>query len=350
MNAPVNVPSPTLVDGFSVWTGPQMAGQSGWVHHLDPATLAEIEAAVRVLRARGASLEAVGAADFPLPSLAATLPAMRQEITEGRGFVMIRGLPRERYSDDELGMIFWGIGTHFGVGLPQSWIGEKLGHVIDLSDEEAEPRAYHNGGHIGMHTDSCDIVALLCLRPAKSGGASRLASAHAVHNMLLAEDAALLAPLYEGFPYRSTNADAKGADRAALTPYKVPVFLRNQGALEVYYIRGYIRRAVAAGDVVLSAEQIAALDRMDKIAMSPDVYLDMDFQPGDMQFVNNRKIFHGRTDYEDFPEKERRRHLLRLWLKVPEWAPMHSTQTTHSEEEKWRWAENMKKREHAAKG
>lgn len=343
-NAKVHEPSFERAEGPQVWLGAEMERHRDWIYHLPEAAVAEIDACIARLRARSAVLEDIGPNDFPLTSIASDLARMRREIGQGRGFVLIRGLSPQKYSDDEFGMIFWGFGTHFGQGQPQSWQGERLGHVIDLSDEEAEPRAYHNGGHIGMHTDSCDIVALLCLRPAISGGASRLASAHAVHNRLLEEAPGQLEHLYDGFHYRSTGADAAGAERPALTPYKVPVFKRNQGLLDTYYVRGYIRRAIRAGDTVLSEQQLAALDRLDALAQEPGVFLDMDFQPGDMQFVNNRAIFHGRTDYEDYKEKERRRHLLRLWLKVPEWPAISAVQGTHTDEEKWRWLENMRRR------
>jgi hypothetical protein len=336
--------------GRRVWMGGDFEAERDWVYHLPPAAIAEVEARVADLRARGVTLETIGQDDFPLESISADLAAMRAEIEHGRGFVMIRGLQRDRYTDEEFGLIFWGFGTHFGEGQPQSWLGERLGHVVDMSDEEDEPRAYHRAGHIGMHTDSCDIVALLCLHPAISGGASRLASAHAVHNILLDRHPELLRHLYEGYLYRSTGADARGADRPALTAYKVPVWKRNANWLDTYYVRGYIRRAIAAGDVTLGAEELRALDTLDAIAQEPGVFLDMDFRPGDMQFLNNRVIFHGRTDYVDHEEKALRRHLLRLWLRVPSWPPIAREQSTHSDAEKWRWLENMRKRQLAPAG
>jgi hypothetical protein len=331
--------------GARVWLGRDLQDRRDWVWTLPAAALAEIDERIAALRARGVTLETIGQDDFPLHSIAGDIARIRQEIEQGRGFALIRGLPREKYSDADFELIFWGFGTHFGAGQPQSWLGERLGHVIDLSDEEEEPRAYHRGGHIGMHTDSCDIVALLCLHPARTGGASRLSSAHAVHNLMLERHPALMPHLYAGFHYRSTGPDARGADRPALTPYKVPVFRPNTNWLDTYYVRGYIRRAIAAGDTVLSAAELAALDEMDRIALEPGVYLDMDFRPGDMQFVNNRVIFHGRTDYADFEEKARRRHLLRLWLRVPGWPEIATVQNTHTDAEKWRWVENMRKRQ-----
>lgn len=331
--------------GRRVWMGREFEGERDWVYQLPEAAIAEVEARVADLRARSVTLETIGQDDFPLHSIADDLAKMRKEIEHGRGFVMIRGLQREDYTDDEFGMIFWGFGTHFGHGQPQSYLGERLGHVIDVSDEEEEARAYHRGGHIGMHTDSCDIVALLCLYPAKSGGASRLASAHMVHNLLIERHPELLRSLYEGYLYRSTAPDARGAGRSPLTPYKVPVWKLNGDWLDTYYVRGYIRRAIAAGDTTLGADELRALDTLDAIAQEPGVFLDMDFRPGDMQFVNNRVIFHGRTDYVDHEEKALRRHLLRLWLQVPSWPPISRVQNTHTDEEKWLWLENMRKRQ-----
>lgn len=325
------------IDGPAAWRGRDLASPD-WVRTLSPETLDEIGAALERLRRRGATLADVGIDDFVLPSFATTAAAIRDDLARGRRFAVLRGLPVETCSEADIGMIFWGIGAQFGRGMPQSHLGDRLGHVIDLSDEEAAPRVYHAGGALDMHTDSCDVVALLCLRTARSGGASRIASAMEIHNRLLAADPRHLDVFYEGFRYRIMEADARAAGRPPLVPYRVPVYRRTNGWLNCYFIRPYIERAIAAGDVELSRAERAALDAFDAIAGEPGLCLEMMFEPGDVQFLNNRAVLHGRTDYEDHPAKSQRRHLLRLWLTMPDWPRIADVQSVHSEHDKGAWA------------
>ncbi|MEJ1977926.1 MAG: TauD/TfdA family dioxygenase [Acetobacteraceae bacterium] len=193
---------------------------------------------------------------------------------------------------------------------------------MDVSDEEPDPRrrrGYHSGGHQDVHTDSCDIVSMLSIRVAKSGGASTLVSAHALHNIMLDTCPGLLQVFYDGLYLRTTDTDAAAAGRPALSPHRVPAFRVANGQLNCSYVRGYVDRAVAAGDVQLSAVEKAAVEVFTAFSNHPELCFAMMLEPGDMQFVNNRTLLHGRAQFEDHAEKSRRRHLLRLWLTVPDW-------------------------------
>ncbi len=186
-----------------------------------------------------------------------------------------------------------------------------------------------------MHTDTCDIVSLMCVRGAKSGGASRIVSAAAVHNRLLETRPDLLALCYEGFVCRRMPLDAELGSGVVLKT--VGFFSRASGALSTNLSGDYPRRAAAAGDVTLTPQQLEALEVLQEIARSPEFYLDMAIGEGDIQFLNNRAILHGRTEYEDWPKVTERRHLLRLWLEVADWPPLPANQGMHNADDHRGW-------------
>jgi hypothetical protein len=316
------------IEGPRVWHGSRIDLREEGVRTLSAAEVDEIDAALRHLRSRGnIDFPDITPDTFPLPTLGGYLAGLGDELRYGRGFLLLRGLPRERYSVDDTARLYVGLGAHIGRLVPQSYQGELLGHVIDVSDIESEARGYHAGGAQGMHTDNCDIVSLLCVRGAKSGGVSRFVSAAAVHNRLLEERLDLLEALYGEYVFRRMERDAEYGDGQLVR--NVVIFSRASGEFSCNISGSYPRRAVAAGDAVMTQRQSEALDALKQIAASPDLYLDMTIGEGDIQFLNNRTILHGRTGYEDWPEVARR-HLMRLWLEVPSWPDLPKNQGMHS--------------------
>ena len=332
--------------GRSTWTAKELSRLDDWIYQLPQKALDEIDVAVKQLKDSDVDVLSVTREDMPLSSISADLESIREEIATRRGFVIMRGLPSDKYSNDELAKIFWGIGTHFGNAMPQSFMGDRLGDIMDLSDEEPDPRrrrAYHSGGEQETHTDSSDIVAMLSICTAKSGGACRLASAHTVHNLMLDYCPGLLRQFYEGFYVRRANSDAEAAGHPPLSPNRVPIYTHSDGWLNCWYVRGYVQRAIDAGDIEVDPIELAAMKAFEAFSNHPDIRLEMLLQPGDMQFFNNRTVLHGRTEFEDYPEKERRRHLLRLWLAVPKWPAMPAVQQPHSDEDMLNWEANAEK-------
>jgi Taurine catabolism dioxygenase TauD, TfdA family len=320
----------------AVWTGATIDYHSDGLHTLTSADVAEIDAALANLHDLGdLDFPAITPATFPLPVLGGFLQDLREELRFGRGFLLLRGIPRERYSTDDMARIYFGLGAHIGLALPQSWQGELLGHVIDVSDIESGARGYHAGGAQRFHTDSCDVVSLMCLQSAKSGGASRICSAIAVHRRLERERPDLLQVLYDGFVFRRREVDADYGSGVLVR--KISVFARTDDEISVFLSGDYPNRAVAAGDAVMTPIQREALDEVQRIAASPETYLDMNIGEGDIQFLNNRMLLHGRTGYEDHREMVRRRHLLRLWLKVPGWPTQPEGQAMHTHEDHPLW-------------
>lgn len=313
-------PPRPLVQGPSAWVGADLAQRPHeWIHQLSPRELAEIEAAVTALR--GCDIAELRRADFPFPTLGPVLERLRDEVLNGRGFVLIRGLPVADRSIADSAAAYWGIGTWFGNARSQNAKGHLLGHVRDLGMSTRDPnvRIYQTTERQNFHTDSCDIVALLCLQTAKSGGLSSLTSSMSIYNAMATRRPDLAARLLQPFP-----TDRRGEIPDGKNPwFDIPVFNDYQGYLSAIYAPHYVRSSQRFPEARrLTAEDMEALEMFDSLAEDPELRLDMEFRPGDMQFVHNHTILHDRTAFEDWPEPERRRHLLRLWLASPGARPL----------------------------
>jgi hypothetical protein len=308
--------------GPAAWYGPAMSARSDWLMPLSAGEIAEVEDATRALVARDADIAALRAADFPLPSLAARLKArVRDEVLNGRGFVLLRGLPVERWSMREAATAFFGLGSHLGSARSQNGKGHVLGHVQDLGLDVSDPnvRIYQTHERQTFHTDSCDIVGLLCLKTAKSGGLSALVSSTTIFNEMRRRRPDLVQLLFEPFA-----TDRRGEVPEGRKPYfEIPVFNWYRGYLSAIYQRQYLDSAQRFAEAPrLTPERIAALDLFDELANDPRLHMFMEFRPGDVQLVHNHTILHDRTSFVDWPEPKRRRHLLRLWLAAAEARPL----------------------------
>jgi hypothetical protein len=304
-----------LIEGPSVWFASEMRGrEEEWSYRLSPSEVAELEAALKTVQERGIDIADIRRKDFPLPTLGPVLERLRGDVLDGRGFVLLRGVPVEDRPIAESAALYWGIGTYFGSARSQNAKGHLLGHIYDLGGSSAtDPtiRSYATSERQNFHIDRCDVVALLCLRRAKSGGLSAIASSMAVHNVMAERRPDLLERLYQPFP-----VDRRGEVPEGKAPfYAAPVFNEHAGKVSVLYSRLHIGSSQRFPDARrLSPEDIEALDMLGELAGDPELRLDMAFMPGDIQFLHNHTILHARTGYEDWPEADRKRHLLRLWL------------------------------------
>jgi hypothetical protein len=305
----------------SAWRGPELADDPSWICPLTEAEIAELDAALRHFQALGLPLAAMTQAHFPLSGCAATLARHFDEIMHGRGFVVVRGLPMARYSDDEVGLIFYGIGTHLGVPLRQNPQGDLLGHVFDQGRPygQIDVRGYETNAHLPFHTDGCELVGLLCLRAARAGGLSSLVSSTAVHEEIARSHPELLPPLYRGFHYIRREA---ALGDAPVTPQRVPVFGVKDGVVSCRLVANQIKAGAKKLGQPLAPVEQQALDLVAELSYSARFRLDMDLIPGDMQLCNNYTVMHSRTEFEDWPEPHRRRHMLRLWLGTHEARPL----------------------------
>ncbi|MGI9475924.1 MAG: TauD/TfdA family dioxygenase [Hyphomicrobiaceae bacterium] len=313
---------PPAIEGPSVWYGPEMTARHDWIYRLSDADIAEIERAMQPLVDAEADIAQITKADFPLPGLAPKLAGICSDVINGRGFALMRGLPVERWSMRQSATAYYGIGTHFGNARPQNGKGHVLGHVRDLGrDAVNDPtaRVYQTTERQTFHTDSCDIVALLCLKTAKSGGASSLVSSMTIYNEMLKRRPDLLPCMFE-----SMHSDRRGEVPEGQKPWHdIPVLNWYEGHLSAIYARRYIDSARRFPEVPeLTEQQRAALDLFDDLANDPAIHMQMSFEPGDMQWVHNHTMLHDRTAFEDWPDPERKRHLLRLWLATPGARPL----------------------------
>jgi hypothetical protein len=302
------------VEGAANWKGPELAGSTDWIYTLTDEDVAEIDAALAHVRSKRLKIPAITRRDFPLPKLGAKLAAILEEIEHGRGFVLMRGLPVERLGEADATAAYWGIGTWFGEVAPQNMMGELLGHVRAIGGDwnrNFNIRGYQTTVHLPFHCDKSDMVGLLCLQTAKAGGASCIASSVAIHDEILRTRPDLLEALYQDF-----CIDHRGEQFDGEAPYYVaPVFAVHKGRFFARFGQKYVESAQRFPDVPrLTAAQVEAMDLFSKLALSDEFRLDMIFERGDMQFLNNHLIVHSRDDYEDRPEPERRRHLLRMLL------------------------------------
>ncbi len=309
---------PLPIRDASAWFGPDLAGRNDWIELLSGEELAEIEAASRRLAATEIDWQHLETTDFPLPTLKPRLERIRHEILEGRGFVLLRGLPVELWGRRISAIAFMGLGRYLGNFRSQNRDGHLLGHVKDmgLSSNDPNVRKYQTSERQNYHTDSCDIVGLLCLHTARSGGLSSLVSSTTVFNQMRERRPYLASVLFDPI-----ETDRRGEVPAGQLPYfRIPVFNWYAGLLSAVYQRSYIESARRFPDVpALTSEQVDALDLFDQLCDDPALHLRMELQAGDIQMVHNHSLLHDRTAFEDWPEPDRRRHLLRLWL-APEQA------------------------------
>jgi len=304
---------PGPITGPSAWRGEELRSSEAWIHTFTTSELSELHRALARVHARGLTLPEIGRDDFPLPTLGPRLEALRHELLHGRGFALLRGLPMERYALEDAAGIYWGIGAWFGRPRSQNARGHLLGHVRDVGYDLDDPRVrtYQTTKRQYYHTDSVDLVALLCVRKAKAGGLSSLVSSVTAYNELLRRRPDVVPTLFEPF-----HVDRRGEVPPGMDPwFSLPVFNWYSGLLTTIYVRRYIESAQRFPEVPrLTSPQIDALDALDAVLEDPQIHLQMGFEPGDIQLVHNHQILHDRTAFEDWPDPSRKRHLLRLWL------------------------------------
>jgi hypothetical protein len=296
------------------WRAADVADPEVWTHRLTADEITELEAALAHARAHVDDVLDVTKALFPLGTLVPVLDEIAEQLINGRGFQRISGLPVDRLGADDASWIYWGIGMHLGVPWAQNAKGHLLGDVKDQGKAHDDPTARGNeigGSALGFHSDGSDLVGLLCLDPGVSGGESLISNALLCHNLLATSDPELAGALYEGLPY-----DFRGEQAADGKPfYRVPAFSRQGGRLFVRYIPQFILASQRHESAPrLTAMQKAAMKAYSALVDDPDHWVEMSFDAGDMQFVNNYHVLHGRREYVDDTESGRIRWLKRLWL------------------------------------
>ena len=314
-------PLPTPLTGPSAWVGNQMAQRNDRLVHLTPQQISELESAAVHYLSLGRDVGEITAQDFPLPTLASRLNELSDTLLNGRGFEVLRGLPVQTYSQETAATIFCGIGAHLGRARSQNAAGHILGHVRNIGMDPNDPNAriYQTAARQTFHTDSADVVGLMCLREAQDGGMSLLVSVETIANRMAEQRPDLLALLFDPIATDRRGEVPEGAEPFML----IPILSWHEGHLSVFYQRQYIESAQRFEAAPrLTQAHIDALDLFDSLANDPDLHLSMQLQPGDLQFVYNHSQLHDRTGFTDWPDPHKRRHLLRLWLSMPDDRPL----------------------------
>ena len=317
------------INGPNVWRGIDCKNTDLWTHRLSPGVMSEISAIVHEAQSKGRNQYDFRFELYEIPRLRKELKVILNDLAEGPGFSLIRGINIDTKNCETLKLTLQVIGHHMGLVGPQENHPRSIGEVRDVRPE-IRTHYYHGGGPLPMHMDPIDAVGLFCIRAAKQGGESRIVSSAAVHNEILKSRPDLLNLLYRGFKHRRRKERSNSG--SSITEFYCPIFAKIGGKFVCNYIPRPIRWAVDDGLVNLSKAEEEALSLLDITAACENLCLHMDMQPGDLQFLNNRFIMHGRSDYVDFEELEKRRFMLRLWLTIPSW-PKFPSNMPHSDVE-----------------
>ena len=313
---------PAAVREPCAWRAADLQVDRSWVVPVSEAQSAELSAAVAAVRARGLRAADFGKADFPLPMFGPALAKAQHDLEHGRGCVLLRGLPVSGDVEDAA-RLMWGLGLYLGRALRQHervnlgrFRDDLLAHIVDQGLDYNAPNVFGSatGAEQMPHTDPADVVGLLCVRKAESGGVSRIASAMAVYNELRATRPDLVRVLLDGYAHdlRSQQAGESGP----LTPKRVPVYSEHEGRLACVYNSKTVLAGAQKTGVPLTRLEREALDAVNALALDPRFQLEMHLEPGDAQFLNNYTLLHSRTEWKD-RDPATGRLMLRLWLKVP---------------------------------
>jgi hypothetical protein len=296
------------------WSPERLKDVSSWSYRITERDADELAEGVAAVRRQGVAVVDVDRDSFPLKSFGDVLRDVRHELMDGLGIVMMQNFPLDRFDREETAIAYIGLGSHLGETKSQNKFGHILGHVKDLGGDYQDPqtRGYMTSAEMRFHTDACDYVGLLCLQTSKTGGASRIASSVTVYNRMLERRPDLVELLTQDF-YRSRSGEISPGD---LPYFKQPIFS---------FTEGYFS-ATGVGAVIDKAQKLPGVPKFTPAQQEAvDLYrqtvdesaLDIDFQRGDIQFLNNFVMLHTRREYEDWAEPARKRHLLRLWLRDP---------------------------------
>ena len=309
--------------GAAVWRSADVTADRSWYVELDDRQRDAIVAATQTALADGVNLATVDRTNFALPSLADAIGGWVQQLAVGRGFLLLRGFPVDRLTEPEVELAYAGLGVHFGKPVGQNKDAELLTHVRDerLPASAGTVRLYRTRERQDFHTDGADIIGLLCLHGAVRGGESKLVSSGAIYNEMLRTRPELLEAMYGPMAW-----DRQGDVPAGELPwFTLAPFNDVDGVPRIFYLGWYIRDAQQHPEVPrLTADQIAAMELLERLANDPTFHIEMDFRPGDVQLLNNGRILHAREAYEDDDDPAQRRHLLRLWLAAHDFASLEA--------------------------
>ncbi len=319
----MTIPTPDMllepVSDRSAWKGADMMRDDSWIYRLNEREAAEIESAFSRVAGSAKSHEDLSRKDFPLETFGRLVTAMRDQIEDGRGVTLLKGLPVGGKTVEQVEMLYAGIAAHIGTSVVQDTSGTLIGRVEDHGNnyQDINVRGTNTNAQLTPHCDSADILALLCVRQAKSGGVNTLASSMAIYNEILARHEAFLEPLYNGFHYniRGNGPPVRYRD---ITAHRVPVYSYYDGKLSCRFNqKAILTSEQLPGVPALTPIEKDAVNEVARLSMRPDLSFEVLLEPGDLLLLSNYSVFHNRDAFEDWTEPARKRLLLRKWINIP---------------------------------
>ncbi|MGB6103911.1 MAG: TauD/TfdA family dioxygenase [Pusillimonas sp.] len=306
----------------SAWKSEDLTRDKSWIFELGKSQVAELETGLLRFKKLGIPPTAVSRENYPLPGLAVTLEQVLQEIEQRRGVAILRGIPVDRYSVEDLSTMYLALGNYLGERISQTAEGIIVGHVSDMGYAYGQEnvRGYYTRAKLLFHTDNADIVGLLCVRKAKQGGSSSVASTISIYNEILEHHPLHLEQCFAGFHYDCKGENPPGVP--PVTPHRVPVFSYHEGLLSSCFNTSYIEQGAMHRGVPLTQQEQDTINLINTLAARDDLRFDLLLEPGDIQFINDHTTIHSRTEFTDYEEPEQKRLMLRLWLRVPNGRPM----------------------------
>jgi hypothetical protein len=306
-----------IIGGPRAWRADTIDPPRSWYYPLSQRCLNSLDRAVQHWRHKTCPTTEVRVSEYPDPVLADELAPVRDVLEAGRGFTIVRGISPEGYSSTERQLLYWLVGQLLGTPVAQNVQGTLLYDVRDTGQEVRYGARFSvTNAESTFHTDNSfgsqvvDYVGLLCLQKARTGGLNQLLSAFALHNRLLHDHRTVLETLYRPF-----HIDRRGGVLPGEMPtVQLPILQWDGRELVCRYLRYWIEAGHDKAGEPLTPAQRDALDALDRVARDPSLQVEFGLEPGDLFFINNRWILHNRSGFEDYPEPERRRHLIRLWL------------------------------------
>ena len=321
------IPIPKPLSGPAAWTAADLESNNGWLVTFDTDEIAWLDDAIDSVMSQQMTWSSLTMDQFPLPRLAKKLEVISRELEDGCGMVNLRGISPGRYTADAIRMLLYAKTHNQVLTVYQNPQGQLLRDICNEGDEVGKTYGQMDTGEgvflssrartastgqLRFHTDRADIVGLLCVSRAKSGGETRIASSVKVHNEMIRRRPAFAKLLY-GPIYRSRLGEEKGGDQMF---YPLPVFGCRDGKFTSHYSRTYVEAAQLLPEVPkMTDDQWAALDLLADLA---DEYcVESVFEPGDIQLLNNHVIYHARRPFIDDADLGYKRNLMRIWLCPP---------------------------------
>lgn len=310
--------APAPIGGSLAWTRKTLEEDTSWMNYLSDSEIAELELAAYQTAHENIAIQDISTENFKLPTLQVKLSKLKQDVLEDYGFGYMRGLPVAKYDRETLARIYFGLSAHLGDPVAQNRNGHLLGHVIDIGTDvnDFNKRITQTSAELDFHSDGCDVVGLVCINTAKKGGSSALVSAVAVHDEMFRSRPELCEALYQPILF-----DRRGEIPEGKKPWiYMPIFSWQNETFNAYCpLKNYVESAKRFEEAKkMTPLQEEAYAYFLDLCNDPRFAIEIPFEAGDFQFVHNHVVLHSRTAYEDWEEQSRKRHLMRIWLSMPD--------------------------------